>query len=182
MKSEVLAERYAQALLEVAEGRALGGSLLEQIDRFREAASRFPELARFLESPRVSEEKKEELIGRLFEGEAKQILTRFVRLLLRKGRIGYLAKALSLYPKLYDARRGVLKGTLTTAYPLEPEVLARLKSKLEAEVRLLLDLTLVENPEILGGFIFSTGTTLIDASIQRQLAELGERLKAAPLA
>ncbi len=181
MKSEVIAERYAQALLEVAEGHALSESMLEQIERFREAAGRFPELSRFMESPRVPEEKKEALIGRIFEGEAKKVLTLFIRLLLRKGRIGYLGNILSLYPKLHDAKRGVLKGTVTTAYPLDPEVLTRLKSKLEAETHLALELTCVENPEILGGFIFSTGTTLIDASIQRQLAELGERLKTAPL-
>lgn len=181
MKSEVIAERYAQALLEVAEGHALSGSILEQVERFREAAGRSPELSRFLESPRVPEEKKEALIGRIFEGEAQKILIRFVRLLLHKGRIGYLKEIFSIYPKLHDAKRGVLKGTLTTAYPLEPDVLAQLKSKLEAEVHRTLDLTCVQNPEILGGFIFSTGTTLIDASVQGQLAELGERLRSAPL-
>lgn len=182
MKSEVLAERYTQALLEVAEGHALGESTLQQVGRFREAAGRFPELRRFLRSPRVPEEKKEELIGRIFEGEAKKIMIHFVRLLLRKGRIDYLEDILALYPKLYDAKRGVLKGTLTTVYSLEPEVLARLKSKLEAEVGRTLEFTCVQNPEILGGFIFSTGTILIDASVQRQLAELGERLRAAPVA
>ncbi|MDC4228111.1 MAG: ATP synthase F1 subunit delta [Candidatus Manganitrophus sp.] len=182
MRSEVTAERYAQALLEVAEGHALGDPILEQIGRFREAAARYPELSRFLGSPRVPEEKKEELIGRIFEGEAKKIMIHFVRLLLRKGRIDYLEDILALYPKLHDAKRGVLKGTLTTAFPLDPEVFARLKSKLEAEVGRTLALTTVENPEILGGFVFSTGTTLIDASVQRQLDALGEKLRSAPLA
>jgi len=181
MKSEVTAERYAQALLEVAEGHAMGQPVLEQIDRFRQAAAQNPELHRFLGSPLVPEEKKEELIGRIFEGEAKKIMIHFVRLLLRKGRIDYLEDILSLYPKLHDARRGVLKGTLVTAFPLESDLLARLKSKLEAEVGRKLELTTVENPEILGGFIFSTGTTLIDASVQRQLAELGEKLRSAPI-
>lgn len=181
MKSEVLAERYTQALLEVAEGHALGESTLQQIGRFREAAGGFPELRRFLGSPRVPEEKKEELIGRIFEGEAKKMMIHFVRLLLRKGRIDYLEDILALYPKLYDAKRGVLKGRLTTAYPLDPEVLAQLKSKLEGEVHRTLELTCLEDPEILGGFVFSTGTTLIDASVQRQLAELGERLRSAPI-
>lgn len=182
MKSQVTAERYAQALLEVAEGHALGEPILEQIDRFRQAAARYPELSRFLGSPRVPEEKKEALIGRVFEGEAKKVMIHFVRLLLRKGRIDYLEDILALYPKLHDAKRGVLKGTLTTVHPLDREVLARLKSKLEAEVGRTLELTYLEDPEILGGFIFSTGTTLIDASVQRQLDELGERLRTLPVA
>ncbi len=181
MKSEVTAERYAQALLEVAEGHSLGQPVLEQIERFRQAAGHFPELSRFLGSPRVPEEKKEALIGRIFEGEAKKVMIHFVRLLLRKGRIDYLEDILTLYPKLHDAQRGVLKGTLTTVHPLEPEVFARLKSKLEAEVHRTLELTCLQDPEILGGFIFSTGTTLIDASVQRQLEELGERLRSAPI-
>lgn len=177
MKSEVVSERYAEALLEVAEGHSQGRAVLEQIERFRQASESLSGLSRFLENPRISEEKKEALIGRLFEGEARSIMSRFVRLLLRKGRIGYLRDIFALYPKLYDNKRGVLKGTLTTAYPLEPEILSLVKAKLESQVHHTLELTPIEDPSLLGGFVFSTGTLLIDASVQKQLDELGERLK-----
>lgn len=108
-------------------------------------------------------------------------MIRFVHLLLRKGRIGYLRDIFALYPKLHDRKRGILKGTLTTAYPLEPEILSQVKSKLESQVRHTLELTPIEDPDILGGFIFSTGTLLIDASVQKQLEDLEEKLKAVSL-
>ncbi|MBI3804763.1 MAG: ATP synthase F1 subunit delta [Nitrospirae bacterium] len=181
MKSEVVSERYGEALLEVAEGHALAETVLAQIERFLQASARLPDLPRFLENPRISEEKKEALIGRIFEGEAQPILIRFVHLLLRKGRIGYLRDIFALYPKLHDRKRGILKGTLTTAYPLEPEILSQVKSKLESQVRHTLELTPIEDPDILGGFIFSTGTLLIDASVQKQLEDLEEKLKAVSL-
>ncbi|MFY9268702.1 MAG: ATP synthase F1 subunit delta [Candidatus Manganitrophaceae bacterium] len=181
MKSEVLAERYAEALLEVTEERALGQTALEQLEQLRLALDQFPSANRFLENPRIPEEKKIALLSRTLEGDVQKIFITFVRLLLRKGRIGYLRSILAVYPKLYDARRGVLKGTVTTAYPLDSEATARLKSKLETEMDRSLELNYLENSELIGGFIFSTGTTLVDASIQRQLVQLRERLKAVPI-
>lgn len=178
MKSEVVAERYAQALLEAAQKERRTETVLDQIDSFQKAASGLP-LHRFWENPRISLETKETLIGRIFDGEADPLLSRFVRLLLRKGRISYLGDVLNAYQKLYDAARGVLRGRLTVAYPLESEIVDRLKSRLESQFNRTLELTYSENPKIIGGFIFSTGVTLIDASVQRQLIEMGARMRGA---
>lgn len=177
MKSEVIAERYAQALLSVAKDKNQAEAMLEQVRRYQTAVSAFPEMAHFLESPRIPEAKKEALIARIFDGEAQVILAHFIKLLLRKGRIGYLDAIFRLYPKLYDAERGVLRGELRTTYPLDGDVINRLKAKLENEIHQKIELTLVEDPEILGGFVFSTGTTLIDASIRRRLADLKEQMQ-----
>jgi len=181
MKSEVIAERYAQALLSVAKDKNLAEAIRDQIGRYEAAASSFHEMAHFLQSPRIAEEKKEGLIARLFEGEARTVLSHFIRLLLRKGRIGYLDQIFRLYPKLYDAERGVLRGELRSAYPLDSEVMNRLKAKLESQIHRKLELTLVEDRQLLGGFVFSTGTTMIDASVQRELANLREQMKLIPI-
>lgn len=179
MRNEVIAERYAQALLSVAKDKNQAAAVLEQIRRYQTAVSTQPEMVHFLKSPRIPDVKKEGLIARIFEGESQKVLTHFVRLLLRKGRIGALEEIFRLYPKLYDAERGVLKGELTTAFPLDPDVVDRLRAKLEAEVHQKLELTVIEDLDIIGGFIFSTGTIMVDASVRGRLEDLKEQMKSA---
>jgi F0F1-type ATP synthase delta subunit len=50
---------------------------------------------------------------------------------------------------------------------------------LERKIKKKIAFDLVEDPCILGGFIFSTGTELIDASMSGMLASMRRRLSAA---
>lgn len=181
MKNEVMAERYAQALLEVAQKEGQAEKVLEQINQFQKGAASLPQLRKFWENPRIPSEEKKNLIDRIFEAEKEGLLARFVDLLLRKGRIQYLEATFLSYQKVHDRQRGVMKGTLTVAFPLEKGVIDQLRSKLESQFDRKLELTYSENPKLIGGFIFSTGVLLIDGSVKRQLLELEEKMKSAPL-
>ncbi len=177
MKSGAVAQRYAEALLNAADATGAADALLEQIRQYQ--AMNIP--CRFLSNPRIPESQKEAWVARIFEGPVGALLRRFLNLLRRKGRIGYLDDIFRLYPVLYDAKQGIVKGRLTVAYPPEPALLAWLRSGLEARIHRTIELSCVEDPKILGGFVFLSGTLLMDASIRTRLTLLGERLKATPL-
>jgi F-type H+-transporting ATPase subunit delta len=180
MKSQIIATRYTQALLAFAGEYQAQQRVLEQVEWYEKnaAISVFPVLA----NPKIPKEVKEGLIARLFTGDESKILLYFIRMLLRKGRISYLKEIFSLYPKQYELEKGVVKGTLFLAYPVAEGLLERLKSKLELKVRHKLSLKIVEDARILGGFVFTTGTELIDASLKRTLSDLGDQFKAVPVA
>ncbi len=176
MKSEIVARRYAQALLAFAAEYQAQKSVLEQVEWYEKVAA--VSVAPVLANPKIPHEKKEALIAQLFAGDERKILFHFIRMLLRKGRIAYLKEVFLLYPKCYELGRGVIKGTLTLSYPIANHLVDRLQSKIELKVQKKLALGVVEDTRILGGFIFSTGTELIDASLRRVLTDLGEQLKA----
>ncbi len=188
MKSEVIAGRYADALLAAATEHKTAEAVLEQIQWYQKtaAASTSP----LLENPMIPSEKKEALITRLFTGgdagspasAGAKILFHFICLLLRKGRVGYLGDIFRLYPIRYEAAMGIIKGTLSLAYPISDDLMGRLKGKIEARMRRRVTLEIKQDPQILGGFVFATGTELIDASVKRLLVDLEERLKTIPVA
>jgi F-type H+-transporting ATPase subunit delta len=190
MNSEVVARRYAEALLGAASTAGAAGTtsavsgvgsgaddVLAQIRAYQAMGID----CRFLLNPRVPETQKEAWVARLFDGPGGLLLRRFLSLLRRKGRIGCLDDVFRLYPVLYDAKQGIVKGCLTVAYPPEPALLSRLRSGLEARIKKTIALSCVEDPSILGGFVFSSGTLLMDASVRTRLNTLGERLKTAHL-
>ena len=191
MKSEVIANRYAEALLLSATEHHNADALLERVEWYRStvAASLWP----FLENPRISHEKKQSLIKKIVlpsdskENAAKDsgaslLLFHFIGLLLKRGRIGYLNDALRLYPKKYEEKRGMVKARLYLAYPMEPDVLHRLQTKIEAKLQRKVLFEIIHNPEILGGFIVSTDTQQVDASLKRRLHDMEERLKSVSVA
>lgn len=178
MKSEIIAMRYAQALLAFAGGYQAQQRVLEQIAWYQKVGAF--SVAPLLANPKIPKEVKEGLIAKLFAEDTHKILFYFVRLLLRKGRITYLNQIFLLYPKQYELEKGFVKGTLFFAYPVANSVVENLKSKLELKIRRKLALHVVQDARIIGGFIFSTGTELIDASLRRSLSDLGDQMKAVP--
>jgi len=185
MRSAVIAERYAQALLEAAGGQA--GTLIEEMGRY--PSEDIERLCFLLTHPKVPKERKEALISGLSGsslseksgGPSDGLLSRLLRLLVAKSRVGYLAEIFRIYPDIYRKGKGVSSGRLTVARPVADSTLNGVRQRLEALLGCQLELTLREDPAILGGFVFSTGTILADASIKRQLERLTERLQSAPL-
>ncbi len=183
MRSGAAAERYAQALLNVAKSQDCADALLVQIGQVARDGN-LESLARLLNNPRVASAEKEAVVRRLFDGTGETggaLLCCFITLLRRKGRVAYLADVLHLYPRLLDRERGVQKGRLTVAYPLEPDVRDRIQARLEAGMARAIVLNCDQDPDLLGGFVFSTGTIMIDASIRTELARLSEKLKSHPV-
>ncbi len=175
MRSEVITSRYAEALLSAAMDQKEAETVLEQIEWYQENAA--SEITPLLENPMIPKEKKEALITKLFWGNAGKLLLHFILLLLRKGRIGYWGDICRLYPQKYDEKLGVVKGTLSLAYPLSDDLIVRLKGKIESKIGRRVNFQLIDDPKILGGFIFTTGTERIDASVKTQLTHIETHLK-----
>jgi F-type H+-transporting ATPase subunit delta len=186
MKSEVVAERYARALLNVANDRGQAEAVLAQVGMMTEAGvgGEMPllPLRRILSNPKITPAQKDEVVGRLFPAEnGGDLLGCLIGLMRRKGRTAYLEEVFRLYGQLLNKERGMTRGHLATAVALEPDLKNRLQEKLSACIGCGVDLTASVDPDLIGGFIFSTRTLLIDASIQGELAQLEVRLKQVPL-
>ncbi len=184
MRDIIVAERYAEALLAVAGDRA--GLLAEEMEGCRREDLFV--ISRFLDHPRVSTEKKTSLIDKMTRDEGASgnvpdgnLLARFLRLLVAKGRARYLWEIFHVYPRLYRQKMGVLAGRVTLARPSDDATRNQIQGRLETLLSRKLDLIWEEDAAILGGFVFSTETLLLDASIKCQLATLGEKIKGASL-
>jgi F-type H+-transporting ATPase subunit delta len=179
MKSSVAAERYAAALYEVAEKQGQIDRIADEIEGLRRLLESEPRLMDFLRSPQIPAAERKEFLKRAFRSLAP-LLLRLILLALDKRRIDALPQICSLFQREYDRRRGILKARFVIAKPVGEEAASRLRGGLERRLHRKVQLEVVQNEAIIGGFVFMTETLLIDASIQRQLAEIETSLTASP--
>ena len=80
---------YGRAILGAAGGRAY--EVLSQLKSVvDECLTAFPALEKTLASPRVSQEQKEGMLDRIFQGRVDAIVLNFMKILCRRNRIGSL--------------------------------------------------------------------------------------------
>jgi len=177
MQTLVLARRYAHALFLQARQE----SVLEQVTAELHAVVEVMQstgLLPFLLSPRIPLEAKERVLDHATH-EASALLRRFLKLLLRRGRIRQLAEIRKAIVRMRDETLGVERASVTTAVPLN----AAQREKLQTELRRLMKkeiiLELRLRPKILSGAIVEIGDYLIDGSVEKEIRNLRDRLRRA---
>ncbi len=174
MARAVSARRYAQAVFEIARER-------NELDEWRSAlkrvaeAMRDPQLAAFLESPKIRFSDKAELLGTLLEG-LTPLAMNFARFLVAKGRVGIAEQITAEYGHLVDAYYGIEHAEVTTAIPLGDEDKEMLSGQLASMMNKQVVLSTKVDPDIIGGIIARIGGRLIDGSIRSKLANLRKGL------
>ncbi len=180
MTDTVIARRYANALF--ALGKKNGLSELEQyslgLNKLSELLQNSPELDKVFKSPVVSaDEKKKVLKTLLTKVEADATMTNFCLLLADKNRLSNLRRIAGCYGSLLDAEKGVIRGHLLTAIPLDNKKQGAIKKQLEEKAGKSIELSFDVDASILGGVVLKVGDRVLDASLRAQLAILRETIK-----
>lgn len=167
---EQIARVYAQAFLGAAEGAPnLDGLVEELASVVNEVLNRFPQLERTLETSLVSQEKKEQLLDRIFSGKASKEVLNFLKVLSRHGRLGLLRLVARLVSKLHATLCGKIDVEFCTAAPVDDalrnEVVAQLRKSLSAEPVLSVRV----DPALIAGMVIRVGDRVYDGSVATQL-------------
>src|SRR5690606_25099827 len=86
MSDATVARRYAQALYQEAAAHGEAERIDEDVQSVQESLDASRDLELFFRSPIIAREKKEAVIGKLFDGKVAPLLVRLMRLLVEKGR------------------------------------------------------------------------------------------------
>ena len=85
-------------------------------------------------------------------------------------RIGLLDSVLERLLELYREQRNIALATVTSAFPLNEEQQGDLLKKIQSIAGTKnLELNLMVDPELIGGFVVSVGSKVIDASLSSQV-------------
>jgi F-type H+-transporting ATPase subunit delta len=180
LTEHIVARRYARALF--ALGRKEGLQKLEKLgqdfDALEVALKASPNLADLYKNPLFSAEEKnrvaQEILGAI---GADEYTKRFCALLAEKGRMGSLGDIIAVYRDLLDVEKGVLRGELVTAVPIDDKKRSAVRKQLEQQAGRALDLAYSVDPGILGGIILKVGDRVLDSSLRAQLSFLKENIK-----
>ncbi len=177
-----VARRYARALLALGleDGRHEAyGAELDEVLRALDAS---PEARDVGLNPGYSAQQRQSVIGTL-AGELKlspQVVN-FLRLLVDRQRMPSLPAIVRSYRELVDSQVGRIRAVVTSAQPLSPDELSRLRDTIAAATRRTIILEAKIDPSIVGGLVTQVGATLFDGSLKTQLERMREQLKRAPL-
>jgi F-type H+-transporting ATPase subunit delta len=172
MRDTTIAKNYAEALLELArraEDPAGWGKLM------RDVANGMQEdvtVQRFLESPKVSEQQKNEVFFQAFGDRVPRHFLRFLQTLVRKRRQMLIPQIATEYDKLLDIHEGRLHANVTVAREASTADATRIAEQLSRVMGKNVVPHMNVNPAILGGVVVKIGDTVMDGSVRRRLARL----------
>lgn len=177
MRDETVARNYAETLFSLAErheGLEVFGEAVEEVARLLEED---PKFRLFLETPRISDADKKEVVRHAFEGRVPENLVRFLLITIDKRRQRLLRKIASEYHTLLDEHFGREHVEVTVARPLDDDTLKTISERLSRVLGKEAVPHVRTKPAILGGVVIRTGDTIYDGSVRRRLESMRRRLK-----
>jgi F-type H+-transporting ATPase subunit delta len=170
MAKGVSGKRHAQAVFQIALEEKQFDRWLTDLERIA-AVLGDAEIAAVLANPRVSPEKKKDVLDRGLAGISPTAMN-LAQLLVARNRL-HLVQSLAVeYKRLMNAYGGVELAEVMTAVPISPQEGEKVGKGLAALSGKKVTLELGVDPEILGGFVARLGDKLIDGSARTRLQEL----------
>ncbi|MFM7313252.1 MAG: ATP synthase F1 subunit delta [Cyanobium sp.] len=168
---------WAEAFLQVTESRSETEAVIAQVRELLALWDLSPELRHAMASPVLEVGSKKAALERLFGSELSPSFVNLLRLLADRQRISLLDEVLNRILELYRAQNNIALATVTSAVPLSDEQ----QSQLSEKARSVAGTEKVEiqqkvDPSLIGGFVLSVGSKVIDASLAGQVRRLGLEL------
>ena len=166
-------EVYARALLGAAQSANKVDAVVEQFESFVvDVLDKNPKIELALANPKMSVEDKWSLIDRVFGGKMEPTLLTMLKVLARRQRLGSLRPIQKCASDLRDELAGRIQVQVTVASELDASARDALVAKLKTVFKKEIRLNTKVDPSILGGLIVRVGDTVLDGSVDGQLAAL----------
>ena len=170
-----LGDVYARALLAFAADAGNVDRLVDELGEVVGAINGVAGLREALESPRVGVESKVDLLDKAFAGKVEKGLLHFLKVVGNKGRFDCLGAIASSAKTLRDEMSGRVQAVVTSASPMDSEVVGRITDQLSKTLGKDVSLQVLVDPEILGGIVVRVGDTVYDGSVVNQLSQVRAR-------
>jgi F-type H+-transporting ATPase subunit delta len=172
---EEIARVYAEALFDVAKTRGKLDQIREELGQFADALHGDRELQVFFFSPYFSTAEKREGIEKAILGADPEFVN-FLELLTEKHRMPVVFRIRRQFDDLWKKENRKLDVTVTSAIPLDPEVVGKIGTEIEEQTGQSVDLSSRVDDAILGGIVLQVGNMVLDASVRNRLEKLRKRV------
>ncbi|MEQ8709063.1 MAG: F0F1 ATP synthase subunit delta [Rhodospirillales bacterium] len=177
MSSEI-AGRYATALYDLADDGKKLDEVAEDLRGLQQMLTDSDDLTRLVRSPLSDrDEQGRAMSAVLKKAGATDLVTNFIGVVARNGRLFALADMCNAYLKLLASRRGEVTAEVTSAVKLtaaqEKAVADALKGQAGGKVAVETSV----DPGLLGGLVIRVGSRMIDTSIRTKLQQMRLAMK-----
>ncbi len=176
--AEQVGKTYARALIAAAAKAGVADDVLAQlgvlVDDYLGGSDK---LAAALASPRIDEAEKSRVIDRLFGGQFHPVLVNFLKVMGKRGRLGYVSAVRTAANEIHDEMLGRLVAEVRTAVPMDDSSRAMVISRLEAVMKKQVRLKETVDPELIGGMVVRVGDTVYDSSVANQIDKMARKAR-----
>jgi F-type H+-transporting ATPase subunit delta len=177
--SQTMVEPYAEALMSLAKDQNLVESFGNDVQQILETLRSSNELRQLLEVPLVKSNVKKSVIAEVFGSRIHPFLQSFLMVLVDRRRGNFLEPICLQFQALLRELNQVAFAEIISAVTLNELQQRTLEQKvLEVTSARSVQLSIVVNPDLIGGVIIKIGSQVIDASIRGQLRRLSTSLMA----
>ena len=148
--------------------------MVSEVKQLLELINDSPELEKALTSPILETDAKKKIIIEIFSNKVNSSLLNFLKLLADRQRIGILTSILDRFLEIYRENSNIALATVTSAIELTDEQKGLITKKIiNIAGTEKLELVTKIDPSLIGGFVASVGSKVIDASLASQIRKLG---------
>jgi F-type H+-transporting ATPase subunit delta len=163
--------RYAKAILDIAQTSGKAEAVNNDMKSIVISVAESSELKDFLSSPVIKMDVKKSALSEIFSNVQSETNSLF-HLLFENKRFEILESIAKEYNNLYDVSRNVEVAIVTTAFPITPDLEAKVLAKIAEFSTKTITIENIVDPTIIGGFILRVGDQQYNASVASKLSEL----------
>ncbi|MFV8269077.1 ATP synthase F1 subunit delta [Flavobacterium sp. GT2N3] len=175
MASTRAAIRYAKAILDMADSIGVTNEVSKDMTLIASTINGNQELNTFIENPTIKVEVKENVLLEVF-ADVNGVTKGLFHLLFENKRFEIVEAIALEYNKLFDELNGIEVAKVTTAFPMDAALEAKVLAKIASLSDKKITIENIVDASIIGGFILRIGDKQYNASVANRLQVLKREL------
>ena len=177
-----IARPYAEALFKSAStAGASGSSDLNAAAQWLETLAAIAgnaQLLQFADNPKVTSEQVFDVVAGVAKAPLSEPAKNFLRTVIENGRLAALPEIAAQFRALKNAQSGSSDAVVHSAFPIDAAALAGIAAALEKRFGRKLNLSVQEDPSLIGGIRVVVGDEVLDTSVKARLEQMKVALTA----
>ena len=170
-----IARPYAEALFKSAKADLDGTA--RWLDALAAVAGN-PQLLQFAENPKVTNQQVFDVVTDVAKAALPAAGVNFLRAVIENGRLPALPEMAAQFRALKNAQSGMSDAVVYSAFPIEAAALAEVSGVLERRFGRKLNVTVQQDPSLIGGIRVVVGDEVLDTSVKARLEQMKVALTA----
>ncbi len=192
MKDLLVAQRYAQALFEIARELEQDEAIEAELESISLALQQAPEIEKFFSNPALKTEQKRKLLQHIYlemtglsmaptdvprsrdcgqesNSQAYNILLNFFSILFEKTRFYLIHEIAFYFKKIADEAQGQGVADICSAFALKPDAEKQIVNRLEKIAGYKITVKSVVDPSLIGGVVVKVRNKIFDDSVKNKI-------------
>jgi F-type H+-transporting ATPase subunit delta len=170
-----IARPYAEALYKSSNNDAAGTS--QWLDALASVAGN-SQLLQFADNPKVGNQQVFDVVSDVARVQLPPAAQNFLRMVIENGRLAALPEIARQFREMRNASSGASDAVVYSAFPIAAEQLGTVAQALEKRFGRKLNLTVQEDPSLIGGIRVVVGDEVLDTSVKARLEQMKVALTA----